>query len=392
MILIPKQELDTLLKTMSQEDFDKYLYEKLKSKEIPYPYSEDDFDFNITKQAFKDLLAYHNRPLEYLENFKVSGEYRYPISHNLIPERIGFTQTSNYFHKLNRLKAEKKGKSPFSVFEECNFSKERIRFITKTCDISKGLTSETFDDFFRLRGLLCQQFKPIIAKYLYDFFKAQNVLDLSAGWGDRLAGFFASNAKTYIGIDPNPRLHPDYQRQIEFYSNILKGTLGLEETVKNVRMIQSGSEDVDYKSLDTVFDVIFTSPPYFNVERYNSDDPNQCYSKYNTVDLWFEKYLYPTLEKSWEVLKENGFMAINIADNQSVCVCDRMNDFISTLPKAKYIGTLNMPIQSKYFTTEDKEKSLIQKIEPIWVFQKTENPISLEVQKPLEIVNTLEDW
>ena len=33
------------------------------------------------------------------------------------------------------------------------------------------------------------------------------------GWGDRLCGFYASNAKKYIGIDPRTENHPIYNQQ-----------------------------------------------------------------------------------------------------------------------------------------------------------------------------------
>ena len=49
-------------------------------------------------------------------------------------------------------------------------------------------------------------------------FKARNVLDFSAGWGDRLAGFYTGETtEHYVGIDPNTLNHPNYQKQIQFY-------------------------------------------------------------------------------------------------------------------------------------------------------------------------------
>ena len=41
-----------------------------------------------------------------------------------------------------------------------------------------------------LRKYVASQFKPSIAKAFYDYFGSVNVLDFSAGWGDRLAGFY----------------------------------------------------------------------------------------------------------------------------------------------------------------------------------------------------------
>ena len=42
---------------------------------------------------------------------------------------------------------------------------------------------------FRLGTYIATQFKPIVAKTIYDMTDAKTVLDTSMGWGDRLTGF-----------------------------------------------------------------------------------------------------------------------------------------------------------------------------------------------------------
>jgi F-type H+-transporting ATPase subunit a len=51
-----------------------------------------------------------------------------------------------------------------------------------------------------LRKYICSQFKPNVAKALYDYLEVENVLDFSAGWGDRLAGFYASETGKHYGF------------------------------------------------------------------------------------------------------------------------------------------------------------------------------------------------
>ena len=36
-----------------------------------------------------------------------------------------------------------------------------------------------------LRKYICSQFKPNVSKVIYDKLNSKNVLDFSAGWGDR---------------------------------------------------------------------------------------------------------------------------------------------------------------------------------------------------------------
>ena len=56
---------------------------------------------------------------------------------------------------------------------------------------------------------------------IYDITNAKTVLDTSCGWGDRLAGFFASDAEEYYGYDPNPNTYQRYQEQISSYNKLL---------------------------------------------------------------------------------------------------------------------------------------------------------------------------
>lgn len=43
-----------------------------------------------------------------------------------------------------------------------------------------------------LRKYICSQFKPNVAKVFYEMMESENILDFSAGWGDRFAGFMAA--------------------------------------------------------------------------------------------------------------------------------------------------------------------------------------------------------
>ena len=67
-----------------------------------------------------------------------------------------------------------------------------------------ALTEKSYISAFRLGTYIATQFKPVVAKAIYQMTNAKTVLDTSCGWGDRLAGFFASDAEEYYGCDPNP--------------------------------------------------------------------------------------------------------------------------------------------------------------------------------------------
>jgi hypothetical protein len=266
-----------------------------------------------------------------------------------------------------------------------------------------GLYTLKFDEVNRnslrvclsLRKYICSQFKPVVAKALYDMVSAKNVLDISAGWGDRLCGFMASEkGEHYVGIDPRKENHPIYEEQYQFY----KKHNGFFETDKRATFHESPSEDMDYSDYLDYFDIVFSSPPYFNVERYSYDD-TQSWVRYNNIDSWNRLFLHKTIEKVWPTIRKGGYLAINIADVYAASkgdgkgyqeITNPMNDFISTLEGAEYEGCLAMEMAKRPGSAgagaiiegdEDRytEEALLKAeeaknktfCEPIWIWKKS---------------------
>ena len=118
------------------------------------------------------------------------------------------------------------------------------------------------------------------------------------------------------------------------------------------------------------FDTVFTSPPYFNIERY-TQEPNQSWKKYKKIDSWLNDFLFVTLDKAWKGLKTNGVMIVNISDvysNHTINrICDPMNDFISKLPNASYHKTIGLRMAKRPNSNADKDGIFV---EPMWIWKK----------------------
>jgi len=242
-----------------------------------------------------------------------------------------------------------------------------------------------------LRKYICSQFKPNVAKALYDYFNVKNVLDFSMGWGDRLAGFYASmNAELYVGLDPRKENHPIYERQARYYDNHLT----FFEKEKKTKFYCEAAEDFYYDGYDDTFDVIFTSPPYFNVERYSHDD-NQSWVRYKDIDNWNTQFLQKALDNMLPTLKSGGKLCINISDVYSSStgkknwskICDPMNEFLDEYTDMEYKGCIGMEMakrpnsggagtakdtnqyteESLQLAKETKDKRFC---EPIWIWEK----------------------
>ena len=123
------------------------------------------------------------------------------------------------------------------------------------------------------------------------------VYDYSCGYGGRLLGIVPSNFKyDYIGVEPNT----ETVKYLNYLNDIIDEATGVRGTI-----VQSVSEEYQPKDID----LAFSSPPYFNLEKY-SDEETQCMVRYKTEDEWFEGYVTPTIEHIF-----NGFEQRRILSN-----------------------------------------------------------------------------
>ena len=204
----------------------------------------------------------------------------------------------------------------------------------------------------------CYNFRPATAKTIYELYGKDNckVLDTSSGFGGRLLGFFtAKNTSEYVGIDPNTA---DSCNKFILY-------MGRYFTNKKAYVNKIGSEDFtieNYPKYENYFDISFTSPPYFDIERY-SDDITQSHIKFNTYDLWVDGFYRNTIYNSCSALKLDGVFAVNISwvDNIKEYTEEFLNDCgFYIIKEDKYLLRIH-PRESSYGS--DK----MSKYEPIWV-------------------------
>ena len=213
----------------------------------------------------------------------------------------------------------------------------------------------------------CSNFRPATAKTIYELYGKDNckVLDTSSGFGGRLLGFFtAKNTSEYVGIDPNTA--DSCNKFIEF----MQMRFGLN---KKAYVNKIGSEDFtveNYPQYENYFDISFTSPPYFDTEKY-SDSDTQSYKKFNTYDMWVDGFYRNTIYNSCNALKLDGTFAINIfvkVDNIKEYTEEFLNDCGFYIVKEdKYL----LRVMSGTQKGEDGEfytrKKDSYNYEPIWV-------------------------
>lgn len=368
--------------------------------EYPLPYAD------ITElDAYTDYMKLKgfrwNEILKEGEWFpRKAAESRYPLTYDgkmVFFSRVNTgNKSSNYFQQHNRWSVD----GVISPGPKRTWSSKK--FMTSLMGSAYTLKMEQIGKrelktMIGLRKYICSQFKPNVAKIFYDMFSAKNVLDFSMGWGDRLAGAFASNSvEHYVGLDPRTENHPFYEKQRDFYT---KHTSFFENPTKTDFYCYP-AEDFDYSQYDNYFDMVFTSPPYFGLERYSYDD-TQSWVRYKSIDNWNEDFLHKALSKIIPTLKDGGIIAINIADvysssgakqkrlnssgKQWLEICNPMNDYL-TSQGLTYKGCIGMEMAKRpnsggagtaknehynddtlQLAEETKEQTFC---EPIWIFKK----------------------
>lgn len=233
----------------------------------------------------------------------------------------------------------------------------------------------------------CSHFQPQYAMQLVYVLrehlkaKIETIFDPCAGYFGEGTGFMATpGIKLYVGNDPNLALHENYKKTVDLYRNLTKTQVCmLPYPIEDIKSVTAEFEKFksSYKVPKDVtipkegFDLVFTSPPYFDRETYSTDE-TQSKIKFNELSDWQENFLHNgLLVTAWANLRDGGYLALNIFDvknnngSKEHVICEPMAKFIATLPGAEYVGVLGVqkPAQIK----KRKDATFCA---PIFVWQK----------------------
>lgn len=390
---------------ISEEEFEelKMMFNKDELKErlaevcmtYPLPYGTDEYSEEDCIKDYGKLKG-----IKWPDYFKEgewfprkAAESRYPLTYEGTQKYFSRLNTgnlsSNYWQEKNRWSVDGAvSPGPQRTWGDKKFMTSLMgaAFSLKLPKIGK----KELRTMIGLRKYICAQFKPNVAKMFYEYNNAKTVLDFSMGWGDRLAGAFSAECvEHYVGLDPRKENHPIYEQQRDFYN---KHTTFFESPTKT-DFYCSPAEDFDYSEYQNYFDVVFTSPPYFSVERYSHDD-TQSWVRYKNIDVWNEHFLHKALGKIIPTVKKGGIIAVNIADVYAntkggkdwLEICNPMGDFLTSngltykgcigmemakRPNSGGAGTAKDESQYKEKTLQLMEETKDQRFcEPIWIFEK----------------------
>jgi tRNA1(Val) A37 N6-methylase TrmN6 len=141
-------------------------------------------------------------------------------------------------------------------------------------------------------------FRPLVAVEVYQRFKPTRILDFSAGWGGRAVGA-AVCSTAYIGLDINAGLRDAYNNMSAFLNSSAS-------SASLINMVIADAVSFDYSTISPGYDMVFTSPPYYFIEKYSH---NESYASKDEMD---QQFYIPVFSNTFKNLLPGGHFVLNI--------------------------------------------------------------------------------
>ena len=285
------------------------------------------------------------------------------VDNNVIGLGNNQGQSINRFMFPNMMTAEPKGRGSNSLRDRF-YNDVKLERAIRFRDGNKLVYPTAIRRALELvTGENIQNFKPQNARAIVEHLCPimwGNIYDYSAGYGGRLLGITSSRmGYSYTGIDPNTETFANLQ----YLSSLITQAYGRTATLHC---------DVSENFQPNDVDLAFSSPPYFNLEKY-CDEPTQCMVRCTTLDDWFELYTVPTMQNIYKGLNSDGIFATNIADyksygNKEYAVVERWIETAEQLG-FRHQGIIKMMLNTRPGVGNNKKEGR-EKWEGIYVFTK----------------------
>ena len=262
-------------KTLSQEDFDSIL-----------PTLID----NLLKYGFQQILNDYNDKFlstiysdwDKLKNYKIE-------TNNISAQTtVGLSIIKKHMTHIYDVK-NYKGKCISNLWTRGNI--EKVLKINRQTH-STPYVSEIIRQFGFMAGVSkVTIYRPLLTKRIVEYFGAKEVLDVCVGWGGRMLGSVCINGVNYTGIEPFSKTYEGLRQ--------IKNKLELE----TVTLYEDKAENI-LPTLERKYDLAITSPPYYNLEIYSSEESQSHH--YGSYEKWYDSFLKPIVYGVIDKLKEGG--------------------------------------------------------------------------------------
>lgn len=209
------------------------------------------------------------------------------------------------------------------------------------------------------------------------------VLDISAGWGDRLIAclLLPEHCSSYYGCDPHLAMTVCYRQMVEHLACSEEFGLFRHEARSRFRVDPVPFEDCEIPwKKEGRYDLLLTSPPFFQLEHY-SDDPGQSTLRYNDVESWLVRFLFVCLAKCNEALNPGAYAVIHLRDlvdytpqgthNSSCRYVQRFLEFCTGKLGWRYLGCIGYTRRTRCGFVRSFDGTY--PVQPLWILQKPDS-------------------
>jgi len=307
-----------------------------KHSKLDYPFYKNSYKFNMSRiqNLINNLINNQKTQLsitphipnqyilnQYILNRKIhtfNNTNKYYIIKSSWNDNLELNSLTDYFTEPCRIQCT--FKKQLSPLEYWNKNHKTILASLK----KKHLPENNYNirEEMYIHNKPCNNFRISVCLEVLKLFKPKKWLDISAGWGDRLlSALLYKPLEVYCGVDPNPCLHPYYQEMIKTLD-----PNGKKECI----LIKDGFETATLP--DIKFDLVFSSPPFFDLEIYSTASANSLV-KYKGEDGWFNGFLMPSIYKAIEHLVAGGYLVLYMGEAQGTKYISKMIELVDARMK-----------------------------------------------------------
>jgi hypothetical protein len=269
------------------------------------------------------------------------------------PSMVGL-QTANSFHP-QMWSARVRGRSPVECFCDDRLLRKCLERAIRFWPDRRCWNARSVRILVSIqnRGRV-SNFRPSVARALIRTFAPTDgrIVDFSAGYGGRLLASLVCKCE-YFGVDPARAQCAGLRKM----ARALDGKASI---------IRGCAEDVMPTFRSKSVDLVFSSPPYFRLEKY-SEETSQVWLRHKTYDQWLSRFLEPVLVESHRTLKTSGHLLLNVADTAAHSIATDALRIARDVFGAP-VRTYHMAMSTN---PADKARSgRLLKTEPIFVFRR----------------------
>nr|DAL66234.1 MAG TPA_asm: Putative modification methylase [Caudoviricetes sp.] len=269
---------------------------------------KNDVAENLLNQAMVENCQEFLKHLEVMENagFFATGMTAGAVKAEFIRAKYygeTFRQVTSMYWVPQRFKTAADKKSVYEVICDIASGKTTVGIAGLRTATKDGNLRRMFSGSYPVASARVPlDFPSKKMKALCDEFckKGGIVLDPCHGWGGRFVGAMLSNVGGYIGVDPSNVAHNGLEKA--------KKLLLEYSDMKIAEFYKMPFEETKFDN--DSFDFAITSPPYFDVEKYEGENTSSV--KFPSYEKWVNGFYTPLIRKTYNYLKKGCYFVLQV--------------------------------------------------------------------------------